>query len=569
LGYRELETSSISTHSSFALNTPNSDQGPPFASEDISEITDMTVDNPAISSMDVELSISTNASEIFGDDAEDYLGSSFQRDIKKVPSNDSTLTKTTTSTGQKTPSNRPSSNTLTYKSSIGPGTPQKRASQVFEFIKKRASKFVEKDERDLPDPPMAAPPSAFSSPSSRNRRLSSSSRSQGRSLGDSEDEVDRQLKYRASSEGSVASGSTSTKGRTSSTMAPPSFVETDLDTTPTAPKESRKLSTRPMSESVQGEGSGMHQFRGLVKRFSVTLGSSTRDTSRALDADQEAEEERDSVPQDLPVIATQQQRPALETPVRPATDADKANQERDIRVLMTGPTKVIVTAPTPGTANHVQTGYSLNRVPRGPRGPNSRRRTSGSSRDAEREERRRIRAERELKQQQRRERGDENRERERERERTRSSKSASGDKYKQGLTTSMISTPMKKVPSLKFSGGRARSSSVSSTGSNGDENHYGAVYAEAKRFVESSHGLGKASKSGAGAGSLGVKSDIPLTPLRTSRRTSVNMGMFDPPAQQENRTAKQEKRSSRDREKGLYALPGSRSGGGSTRNHRL
>ncbi|KAJ2918661.1 hypothetical protein MD484_g1724, partial [Candolleomyces efflorescens] len=568
----ELETSSISTHSSFALNTPNSDQGAPFASGDISfstEITDMTVDNPAISSMDVELSISTNASEIFGEDAEDYLNSSFQRDIKKVPSNDSTLTKTTT-TGEKTPSNRPSSNTLTYKTSIGPGTPQKRASQVFEFIKKRASKFVEKDERDLPDPPVAAPPSAFGSISlSRDRRLSS--HSQGRSLGDSEDEVDRQLKYRASSEGSVASGSSS-KGRTSSTMAPPSFVDTDLDTTPTAPKESRKLTTRPMSELVQNEGNGgLDSIRGLVKRFSVTLGSSTRDvSSRALDAEQEAEEERDSVPQDLPAISTthQQHRPALETPVKPVADVDQANKERDIRVLMTGPTKVIVTAPTPGTANHVQTGYSLNRVPRGPRGPNSRRRTSGSSRDAEREERRRIRAERELKlkQQQRRERGDENREKDlAARERSRSSKSA--DKYKQGLTTSMISTPMKKVPSRTFSGGRARSSSVSSTGSNGDENQYNAVYAEAKRFVESSQGLGKPSSKA--TGSLGVKSDIPLTPLRTSRRTSVNMGMFEPPTQQENRAAKQEKRSSRDREKGLYALPGSRSGGGSTRNHRL
>ncbi|RXW23871.1 hypothetical protein EST38_g1983 [Candolleomyces aberdarensis] len=532
----ELETSSISTHSSFALSTPNSEQGPPFAGEDISYSTEMTVDNPAISSMNVELSISTSASQIFGED-EEYLSSSFQRDIKKVPSNDSTLTKTT----QKAPSNRPSSNTLGYKSSTGPGTPQKRASQVFEFIKKRASKFVEKDERNLPDPPIGPP----SSPGYA---------SQGKD--DSEDEVDRQLRSRASSQGSCASRST--KGRASSSMAPPSFVEADLDTTPTMSKESRKLSTRAMSDFVQNEGNGMDQIRGLVKRFSINIGASTRGDTGGSSLE---DEERDQVPQDLPAIATQQQHHlVLETPMKPAADADKANQERDIRVLMTGPTKVIVTAPTPGTANHVQTGYSLNRVPRGPRGPGSRRRTSGSgSREAEREERRRIRAEREKQQ-----RRAENREAERERER-KSSKSA--DKYKQGLTTNMISTPMKKVPSRTFSGGRARSSSVSSTGSNGDENHYNTVYAEAKRFVEGGHGLGKPSSKG--TGSLGVKSDIPLTPLRTSRRTSVNMGIFDPPTQQENRATKAEKRSSRDREKGLYALPGSRSGGSSTRNHRL
>lgn len=508
----------------------------------------MTVDNPAISSMDVELSISTNASEIFGETT-DYLNSSFQHDIKKVPSNESTFTT------QKTPTNRPSSNTLTYKTSIGPGTPQKRASQVFEFIKKRASKFVEKDERDLPDPPM--PP--VTGHDERNRRLSS----QGQ--GDSEVEVDGQLRSRASSEAG------STKGR-SSTMAPPSFVEADLETTPTVPKGGRKLSTRPMSEFVQNEGNGMDQIRGLVKRFSVNLGASTRgdEARRTSEEDEARDRVSQDLPQDLPIASRHIVTPVVaETPMKPTADADKAKQERDVRVLMTGPTKVIVTAPTPGTAHYNQlNGYSLNRGPRGPRGPGSRRRTSGSreERYAEREERKRIRAEREN---QRRDK-DENREM-MEREREKRSSSKSGDKYKQGLTTSMISTPMKKVPSRNFSGGRTRSASVSSTASNENENHYNAVYAEAKRFVESAHGFGKPSK---GTGSLGVKSDIPLTPLRTSRRTSVNMGTFEPPTQQENRTTKAEKRSSRDRdvvrerERGLYALPGSRSGG-STRNHRL
>lgn len=516
----ELETSSVSSQSSFILPTPTSEYGAPHIG-DVSEIGEMTIDDPAISSMDVELSISTDTSDIFG---EDY---SYGSDIKKTPSYESTL-----HDAGRTPTNKPSkSMNLTYKGSIGPGTPQKRASQVFEFIKKRASKFVEKDERDLPDPP-----SAFSSPSStgHDARSSMASNDTRRRSGvnsdeQDEEEVNTHLKSQFSSEDSCESAFAKEKINAIHMFA--------SESTPTTTRK------RPVSERVEvpAKEGGLDHVRGMMKRLSF---------NRAPSAEREKQPERVEAPVPAPPAKV------LETPMRPAAGVDADNRER---ILMTGPTKVIVTAPTPGTGHHTQqTGYSLNRAPKGPRGPNSRRRTSGSSRNPgvlggpkedrptrSTEERRRSRRERE-----------------------------GGDKYKHGLTTSIISTPRKKAPTRTSS--HRSTSSVSSTGSNGNENTvrgaYGTVYAEAKRFVESVEG-GKTEMG------LGVKSEIPLTPLRTSRRTSVNQeAFFQPPQPQQApsrksmainlNTPEEVKEKRREREKGLYAIPGARSARG-TRSTRV
>ncbi|KAJ3538159.1 hypothetical protein NMY22_g5283 [Coprinellus aureogranulatus] len=42
------------------------------------------------------------------------------------------------------------------------------------------------------------------------------------------------------------------------------------------------------------------------------------------------------------------------TPMRSANETEAEKKERDVKVLMSGPTKVIVTAPTPGTGRHAE-----------------------------------------------------------------------------------------------------------------------------------------------------------------------------------------------------------------------
>ncbi|KAF5336038.1 hypothetical protein D9611_006444 [Ephemerocybe angulata] len=525
----ELDTSSNSTHSSFALPTPSSAHGPNFDAE-ISVVTeDMSFDNPAISSMEVEVSLETNSSQIFGDD-------SFATDIKKSRSYESTLHDV-----GRTPTNKSPNPTLKVNNgSTTPGTPQKRASQVFQFIKKRASKFVEKDERDLPEPP-----SAFSSPSAdaHERRRSTNSSDSRRQDSNDEREVNNHLTSRFSEDSCESA-----------------FAKKKISAIPVYAGEHATPSrnkSRPFSERLDGNQGGLGHVKGMVKRFSFNLGSRESTSSR-----EEEQREKQSEPEATPTSAPVTLPLVLETPMRPVAESDAARAERDIRILMTGPTRVIVTAPTPGTANATQqTGYTLSKIPRGPRGQNSRRRTSGSSngnenrRREDRDERRRSRHERAEREQMKREK-------------------AEREKYKDGLTTSMISAPRKKVSTRNLT--HRANASVSSTGSNENENArpaYGVMYAEAKRFVE---GGDYRSKGAGNVGSLGVKPDIPLTPLRVSRRMSVNQeAFFQPPSSPAKSNAmyspdegREERRKPRG-ERNLYALPGSRSAAMNARPTRV
>lgn len=475
-------------------------------------MTDMTVDNPTISSMDVNLSISTTASRIFEDSDTSFT------DNQRTPLRDAALHHDPA----KTPTNKPIG--LSYKSSTGPAnTPQKRASQVFGFIKKRASKFTEKDERDLPDPPSSS--SSNRSGSSRDER-----------------EVSSQLTSRLSSE---SSGRESAASKKRSSIP----VYAGESATPSRPKVSRRPSERIDAGGLES------MSRMMMKKLSFNRGSRS---SREVEEEQREEEsqpestqeeEQDVTPPAIAVAVPQ-------TPTR--HHGAETEEERAVRILMTGPTKVIVTAPTPGTSHYAQqNGISLSRIPRGPRTPNSRRRRTSLS---DREERRRHRQERAERENVRRERGD----REKDKDSLRHRNAAS-------LDTTTISTPRKKVSTRNFS--HQSSGSVSSTASNENTHpnpHYNAVYAEAKRFVESG-----------GFGGLGVTSEIPMTPLRVSKRTSVNQYTYQPPTPRSGHSKgstgpasghwqDEERREERRRprgERGLYA--GVRSGGSSTRQYRV
>lgn len=479
-----VETTASSARSSFALPTPDSVRGHEFADVSIAT-SDMTVDNPAISSMDVELSISTTASRIFDDEEE-----------PPVSAAEKTMKDSTVSDNTKTPTRRPLNLSTGH-------IPQKRASQVFNFIKKRASKVVEQQS----GPDLPGPPKTLNSSASVLRRAESTQISE-------DQRTDLQATPRISSEknGGIPAHSRdlASPGRRSSSTKHSDGPdrESGIHLTPrfaaferaggiplyggdmATPKPKKQQSNRIDSDGLENMG------RMMLEELYPSRRSSEG-------ADEQAESEREPETRAIPNLCA-----TAVTPMRPAeTEAQK--NEREVRVLMTGPTKVIVTAPTPGTARHAeQIGHGLRRIPRGPRTQTARRRrTSGS----DREERRRYRQEREN-----------------------AKRDLRTDKEKHHhhrSSSSISSTPQNKIAPRKYS--HRSSSSVSSVASNENVHpNYGAVYAEAKRFVESSERhLAHMNKAKAGAGGgLGVKADIPTTPLRTSKRMSVNRETFQPPA---------------------------------------
>lgn len=506
--YRGVDTSSNSSHSSLCLPTPVSGHEPEVSVA----AGDTTIDDPAISSMDVEVSISTDCSRIF-EEEEDSLS----HDIKKARSYESTLYDV-----GRTPTNK--TRTLPSKSSIGfnGATPQRRASQVFEFIKKRASKFTEKDERDLSDPP-----STTNSPSSAKfPRRSSEDRAQLETDSIDEREVSSQLTSQLSEE----SGEVPVAKENVGTIK----VHLDNQATPSSIRRRPISATPPSSHRSRGS------VRGLIKRLSFNVG--------AKDAGERAEDQRKRQNDDLLGVVTHAAQLDPVTPVRHSTtESNSGDGERDVRILMTGPTKVIVTAPTPGTGRDAETGYSLSKIPRGPRSVNTRRRrTSGSSEARRREERRRARVERE-------------------RDSAKKEK-VELEKHRPNVTTSMISQPRRKVSSKSIAG--------SNNALNENENArpgYGVMYAEAKRFVEAGDRHRRSMSKGSGDTlGLGVQVEAPMTPLRVSRRMSVNQAAFFQPPGAVARSGMvpmastpEEGREERRRPRGeraLYALPGSRSG---------
>lgn len=217
------------------------------------------INNPAISSMEVELSLSSNMSK----DSDDI-----QNHIPYIH--------------------------------VDPNTPQ-RASQVFDFIT-RGKQSKPAEERDLPQLP-----STFSSPSDENASLNN-------------------IKSRFSTTTSEF------------TFVSPSAARTSHYTTETTPKK--------------------------VPQPRFTYASETPRPS-AHNAPKPAFSEDNQPPIILDTVMT---------PTSEAVDS-KVN---DIHVLMTGPTKVILTAPTPST-NHIGPSRSLHgprSIPRKSSGGNKRRRSA-------------------------------------------------------------------------------------------------------------------------------------------------------------------------------------------------
>ncbi|KAG2011756.1 hypothetical protein CC2G_011839 [Coprinopsis cinerea AmutBmut pab1-1] len=420
----ETDDRSDSTHSSLPLPTPISDRA--VVISDISEIslqTNATVDNPAISSMDVELSVSTNASEIFGE--------SFRHNHS--------YNKPEPTTPQRTP---------------------QRASQVFDFItkKKQSKPALENDDRPLPQLP-----SAFSSPSS-----------------DGAHSINDHLGSRFSED---SCESAFAKERISAIPIP---CDAPLDSRPV----SEQSFTYKFGDTPQDQD---------IPRFSFNV------DMNAVHEPQVSQQP----PADIVIDTTHADRPALQQIVTPQT------KTRPVKVLMTGPTKVIVTAPTPGTA-HPNSGT---RIPRGPRSLSSRRRISGSHRSGSRRS-------------------------------TQLERSHTG--------SDMLSS----IPSPRYRSSHHRSTSGSSSHGSNNENepprhHRSSSSRDSRsdrdRSSKERRSVHKGSTIPEGyiskPMSLGVKAEIPLTPLRSqntnsshrssnsSRRSStslfrpvVNQATFDPPS---------------------------------------
>jgi len=148
-------------------------------------------------------------------------------------------------------------------------------------------------------------------------------------------------------------------------------------------------------------------------------------------------------------------------------------------------------------------------------------------------------------------------------------------KHRSGVTTTSISAPRKKLSMRSTLG----SSVASRHAARENEDLYGAVYAEAKRFVEATSHLPARGYDGMAKGSmsLSVKTDLPVTPLRTSRLSVNQSAFFQPPTVRgpkagtgypsEEMSREKEKR--RSVEKTLYALPSGRTSGRTARVNRV
>jgi hypothetical protein len=256
--FLDSETESASSASSIGLHMPNTPRGECERERDISFNTDGDLSgnapaNPAISSMEVELSMTTDISQ----------------DLENLNKN------------------------YPYMNN-NPSTPQ-RASQVFGFLTRgKQSKPVEEIEieRSLPELP-----SAFSSPSDENV---------------SRDKFESHFSDNSSDLTFAASRI--------STM--PTFLSDDISRTS---RVRSSLST--------------HVPFSLDRPASQELRSTFSDDSHD------------------PHVPANLHAPNAENPFN---DVPAFSKQNDIKVIMNGPTKVIVTAPTP-SANHEA------RIPRGPR----------------------------------------------------------------------------------------------------------------------------------------------------------------------------------------------------------
>ncbi|KAH6915903.1 hypothetical protein BKA70DRAFT_1254100 [Coprinopsis sp. MPI-PUGE-AT-0042] len=334
-------------------------------------ISNITVDNPAISSMDVELSVSSTSPSALGDGDDDTKSilREFNLADKSFIENG----------GNSAPGSKPSTPYGTpYKGSVknspyrnpDPSTPQ-RASQVFDFITKKSkqSKPPLEDEKDkeLPLPP----PSSFhrSSSSSDGRHTPSSNGTTPRSRATiTPSRISLPSPMDLSRSRSTTPGSLSRSTSTALSLSRSTSTMHIGATTPHhAPPSRTSSSRRPMSELVDSftRNYGNQEETKTEERPATTTTAFAEPTipedeqlevapltieelTRSTPEEEEEQKAGDNLG-NLPPSAFQ-------TPL-------PSSKQRPVKVLMSGPTKVIVTAPTPGSA-HPGTG---NRIPRGPR----------------------------------------------------------------------------------------------------------------------------------------------------------------------------------------------------------
>ncbi|KAF8159527.1 hypothetical protein B0H34DRAFT_748227 [Crassisporium funariophilum] len=383
------ETGSSSSQSSLNLHTPNTPQF--YANQDISFVTDADLsgnapDNPAISSMEVELSMITDIS----------------LDLDDLNKN-----------------NNP------YRNS-DPSTPQ-RASQVFGFLTRaKQSKPADDDERPLPELP-----SAFSSPSDENV---------------SRDNMESHFSDNSSE----------------FVFAPTRFSAIPIPLSYDTPRTSR-----PLFDLIEDTP------RPTDRPLSRQLHSAFSDDSHD------------------PHFTTTRAGPIYEEPKMtdnvPHNDQGAAKQNK-IKVIMTGHTKVIVTAPTPSTDHN-----GPSRLPRGPRALPGKR-SSGS---------------------------------------VKRRRSALGELS--NSTATSPTDPFTAIPARKRAQTHRRTSSARSTISIS-----GNAYDPFSEFDYKSATMETVANTGQRKENqlcLSAKADIPATPLRSNTtgsrslfRTVVHQGMFRPPA---------------------------------------
>jgi hypothetical protein len=377
---RETDGSSINSSIGPYTPTPNNQ----FSNERLERYNDYDIsisnddnfsanlsENPAISSMDVELSITTDSSQMLG-----------------------------------------TSKHLNPYGSSDPMTPQ-RASQVFSFLtQNRRSKQLDELERPLPDLP-----SAFSSPSSDE----ASSRNAHHSRFSPDSSMD-------------------------SAFDPSSISAVQFNDNHIPRQTSSVEPSNPISLSCMASPAQRSSIIGLFQGSTLEM------------------------------------TPTQKAPVTPDDQGEKP-KARKVKVLMSGPTKVIVTAPTP-SANR----ETPNRIPRGPRSL-SRKRSSHSIK----EERPTL--------------------------------------VERSNSTALSSDSYTALPARRKGHRRTaslRSTSTSSLTENDIPLTQESVRVPPVRFTE------KENKKG-----LSVASDIPLTPLRMNNamvgrtsslfRTAVHQGTFRPP----------------------------------------
>ena len=255
--FLDSETESTSSASSIGLHMPNTPRGECEQERDISFNTDADLsgnapENPAISSMEVELSMSTDISQ----------------DLENLNKNSPYLNN-------------------------NPSTPQ-RASQVFRFLTRgKQSKPVEEIERSLPELP-----SAFSSPSDENI---------------SRDKFESHFSDNSSDF---------------------TFAASRISTIPASLYDD--ISPIPQAQSSLSTHAPFSLDRPASQELLSTFSDDSHDPH---------------VPANLDAPDA----------VNPFNDVS-APKQNDIKVIMNGPTKVIVTAPTPSTNRE-----AASRVLRGPR----------------------------------------------------------------------------------------------------------------------------------------------------------------------------------------------------------